>query len=65
MSLNKILEKHHFETGDFLLFSYAGKLYRWLIKLSLNHTHVGMIIHNPPWRKDLKGYYLLQSNREA
>ena len=68
MSLNKILEKHHFETGDILLFSYAGsscidKLIKTFTQSSF--THVGMIIHNPPWRKDLKGYYLLQSNREA
>lgn len=66
MSLNKILEKHHFETGDFLLFSYGGKnclddLIKYFTDSSF--THVGMIIHNPPWRQDLKGYYLLQSNR--
>lgn len=68
MSLNKLLEKHHFETGDILLFSYGGKnCLDGLIKYftDSSFTHVGMIIHNPPWRKDLKGYYLLQSNREG
>lgn len=68
MSLNKLLEKHHFETGDFLLFSYGGKnCLDGLIKYftDSSFTHVGMIIHNPPWREDLKGYYLLQSNREG
>jgi len=68
MSLNKILEKHHFETGDILLFSYNGNnLLDYLIKYftQSKYTHVGMIIINPPWRKDLKGYYILQSNREG
>lgn len=68
MNLNKILEKHHLETGDFLLFSYAGStcldnIIKYFTSSKLTHT--AMIIHNPPWREDLKGYYLLQSNREG
>ena len=65
--INKIIEKHHFQTGDILLFcSNSNGCVDKLIKFFTNSkfTHAGMIIHNPPWRKDLQGYFLLESNRE-
>ena len=68
MNFKKLTEMHHFETGDIILFSYSGNnCIDSLIKYFTNSklTHAAMVIHNPPWRKDLKGYYLLQSNREG
>ena len=68
MNFQKLIEAHHFETGDIILFSYSGKncldsLIKYFTKSNLTHT--AMVIHNPPWRKDLKGYYLLQSTRDT
>lgn len=66
MNFQKLVEAHHFQTGDIILFSYSGKkcldnFIKYFTKSELTHT--AMVIHNPPWREDLKGYYLLQSNR--
>ena len=68
MNFQKLLEAHHFQTGDIILFSYSGNnILDNLIKYFTGSelTHAAMIIHDPPWREDLKGYYLLQSNREG
>ena len=66
---------HDFQTGDLLLFQHT---YDWtnLKDLLFNtmdsvisfftkvNTHSGIIIKNPEWRTDLKGYYFLESNWE-
>lgn len=68
MNFKKLTELHHFQTGDIVLFSYAGNsCLDSLIKrfTKSNLTHAGMIIHNPPWRSDLQGYYLLESTRDS
>ena len=67
---------HDFQTGDLLLFEHS---YDWknLKDLLFNimdsvigfftkskYTHSGIIIKDPAWRQDLKGYYFLESNWE-
>lgn len=67
---------HDFQTGDLLLFEHS---YDWtnLKDLLFNfmdsvigfftkskYTHSGIIIKDPAWREDLKGYYFLESNWE-
>jgi hypothetical protein len=68
MNFKKLTELHHFQTGDIVLFSYGGNscldnLIKAFTRSTL--THVGMIIHNPSWRPELQGYYLLQSTRDV
>lgn len=72
----KMIDKYGFQTGDLLLFEHT---YDWknLKDLLFNvmdstigyltrskYTHTAMIIKDPCWRSDLKGYYLLESNWE-
>ena len=67
---------HDFQTGDLLLFEHS---YDWknLKDLLFNvmdsvigfftkskYTHSGIIIKDPIWRPDLKGYFFLESNWE-
>ena len=76
MNFKELVKKYKFETGDILLFEHINQnktisdyLFNFIdntIKWVSNskYNHVGMIIHNPPWNVNLKGYYLLESNQE-
>ena len=60
----KLVEKNKFKTGDILLFSNNSKsLFINCIKFCTHskYTHAAMIIKNPKWNKNLRGYYVLQS----
>lgn len=69
-------ERYDFQTGDLILFQHT---YDWknLKDLLFNtmdsvisfftrskYTHTGIIIKDPSWRPDLKGYFFLESNWE-
>ena len=69
-------ERYDFQTGDLLLFQHT---YDWKNSKDLlfntmdsiisfftrsKYTHSGIIIKDPSWRPDLKGYYFLESNWE-
>ena len=71
-----LCERYNFQTGDLLLFQHT---YDWgnLKDLLFNtmdsiitfftkskYTHSGIIIKDPQWRTDLKGYFFLESNWE-
>lgn len=73
---DNLCKLHDFKTGDLLLFEHT---YDWsnLKDLLFNtmdsiisfftkskYTHTGIIIKDPSWRQDLKGYYFLESNWE-
>ena len=60
----ELVEKNRFKTGDILLFSNnSNSLFTNCIKCCTKskYTHAAMIIKNPSWNKNLKGYYVLQS----
>ena len=75
---NKVYpDENKFNTGDILLFHWKpicnspyndcltcfSKIIRCFTKSK--YTHSAMIIRNPPWRKDLKGLYVLESSLET
>ena len=65
-----IINKYNFQTGDILLFEHINQynsvsdyIFNFIdntIKKFTNskYNHVGMIIKNPPWNHNLKGYYI-------
>ena len=60
----KLVDKNRFKTGDILLFSNNSKsVFTNCIKCCTHskYTHAAMIIKNPKWNKNLRGYYVLQS----
>ena len=70
-------DQDKFNTGDILLFHWRPRCnslldccltcYGSLIKCftKSKYTHSAMIVKNPPWRKDLKGLYILESSLET
>ena len=70
-------DEDKFNTGDILLFHWRprcnslldccltcyGKLISCFTKSK--YTHSAMIVKNPPWRKDLKGLFILESSLET
>jgi cell wall-associated NlpC family hydrolase len=55
----------NFKTGDLLFFKGDKKSLIDDLIMDVSHSpysHIGMIIVNPPWDKNLKGPYLLQSS---
>lgn len=72
-----LINKYDFETGDLLLFSHndncsnlCNSLFTFFtdcIKCCTKSpwSHSAIIVKNPSWRKDLKGYYVLQSSYET
>ena len=73
----KLIDKFSFKTGDLLLFSHNDNctsfcncmftIFTDCIKSCTKSpwSHSAIIIKDPPWRKDLKGYYILQSSYET
>lgn len=74
---DKLIKKHNFDSGDIILFQHQYQVKKWsdllfdtmdfitsLATVS-KYTHVGIIIKNPQWRPDLKGYYFMESDRES
>lgn len=69
--------KDNLKTGDLLLFHQNNdcsscykcclSFYSCLISCftKSKYTHCAMVIRNPPWRKDLKGLYILESSYET
>tara|TARA_B110000971_G_scaffold215684_1_gene249558 strand:- start:332 stop:928 length:597 start_codon:yes stop_codon:yes gene_type:complete len=59
-----LITNQAFNTGDLLLFS---NLNSGRFKNTINYyfdsiyNHIGIIIHNPPWEPEKKGYYLLHT----
>jgi len=76
MSYNKLAEEYNFNTGDILLFSHkdnCSSCCNCLMSCFTNcikcctgsqFTHAAIIVKDPYWRPDLKGYYVLQSSYE-
>lgn len=76
--IEELIEKYNFQTGDILLFEhiqpkkkmffmdYIFNFIDNVIKYCTEskYNHVGMIIKDPKWNANLKGYYLLESNSE-
>lgn len=73
---DKLVEKHDFQSGDILLFQHHYEVKKWSDLLFdtmdavigfltwSKYTHSAVIIKDPSWRPDLKGYYMLESNWE-
>jgi len=73
----KLVEKHDFQSGDILLFQHHYSVHNWkdIIFNTMDavigfltrskYTHSAIIIKNPSWRPDLKGYFMLESNWES
>ena len=77
-NIDELIEKYNFQSGDILLFehidtkqnnsvsdyifNFIDNTIKYFTKSKYNH--VGMIIKDPSWNKNLKGYYLLESNSE-
>lgn len=76
---NKIypIKKEEFQTGDILLFHWKPLCktpYDCCMTCFSNviqcftkskYTHSAMVVRDPPWRKDLKGLYILESSLET
>ena len=63
--IKKNMNKNYYKTGDLLF--YKGDKNSVIDDLIMNvsdspYSHVAMVIVNPPWNKQLKGPYLLQSS---
>ena len=77
MDFSKLIEKYDFETGDIILYErinqynslsdYLFNFVDWGIRYftKSKYSHVAMIIKNPPWNKELKGYFIIESNHET
>ena len=76
MGYQEFLEKYNFQTGDIILYQHK---YRWIsawdylfnvidyviqVGTCSKYTHVAVVVKDPVWNKDLKGYYIIESNRE-
>ena len=70
-------ETSEFETGDIILFEHISqekktwkqKIYNFIDNVikgvtKSKYNHVGIIVKNPPWNKELKGLFFLESNSE-
>tara|TARA_B100001094_G_scaffold330662_1_gene396462 strand:- start:252 stop:899 length:648 start_codon:yes stop_codon:yes gene_type:complete len=70
------MDKYDFESGDIILFEHLNEKRSWkdylfnfidgIIRTATKskYNHVGMIIKNPPWNKELTGLFFLESNME-
>ena len=77
VNYKKFIQTHKFKTGDLLLFSHKDNCktccnclftcFTDIIKCCTNseYSHSAIIIENPRWRPDLKGYFVLQSSYET
>ena len=73
MNFSELIEKYDFDTGDIILYerinqynslsNYLFNIVDWGIRYFTKvNILVAMIVKNPPWNKDLKGYYIIESN---
>ena len=72
----QLVEKYDFQSGDILLFQHHYEVKHWSDLLFdtmdavigfltwSKYTHSAIIIKDPSWRPDLKGYFMLESNWE-
>ena len=77
LSYHNLIENEDLKTGDLLLFSYNGNcanccnclftFFTGCIKCCTKskYSHSAMVIKDPSWDTDLKGYYVLQSSYES
>jgi len=68
-SYQKLLNTNNFETGDLLLFHHKNKcnnICTCLLSCFTNskYSHSAIIIKDPSWDTDLKGFYILESSYE-
>lgn len=76
MGYQEFIEKYNFQTGDILLYQHK---YRWFSAWDYlfniidyviqkgtcsKYTHIAIIVKDPSWNKDLKGYFIIESNLE-
>lgn len=73
---DKLVEEHDFQSGDILLFDHHYEVKKWTdiifdtmdavigFLTRSKYTHSAIIIKDPSWRPDLKGYFMLESNWE-
>ena len=73
----KLENDNKFETGDLLLYHHrntCSSLFECFMTVFTNcimcctnskYSHTAVIIKDPPWREDLKGYYIIESSYET
>ena len=76
MGYQEFLEKYDFHTGDILLYQhkyqwrkitdYIFNVIDYIIQKGTcsKYTHIALVVKDPSWNKDLKGYYIIESNLE-
>ena len=76
MNYEDLIKTYDFDTGDILLYEHVNTYDKFgdyvfnfidgAIKYFTNskYTHCSMIIKNPPWNKELKGLYIIESSFE-
>lgn len=77
LNYHELIKNDELKTGDLLLFSYNGNcasccnclftFFTGCIKCCTKskYSHSAMVIKDPSWDTDLKGYYVLQSSYES